>query len=282
MVINDIFTSNPLITLQELESDLSNKLNICFDEPLYIDYIYSICGSIVYSTKNLETKKDHYICANCRNDIKLSECEVSYYCGEKIPTPYNFLEIYSEVGLINKEYYGICPRCRKGKIIPYTKYPLNYSMEINKLLDYFYCSNCSELFEISSFYKIADKQILNLWNSGLWLEWYIKKLCEKSFPKSIVRQGNILKHNDDVIEIDIIIYKNNMTYVIECKSISPIKKADWGEISNVVKYNMHIDNSILACTGKLKSIDKKTLNKRGIKVIENKDIEKISTFLKNI
>jgi len=238
------------------------------------------CGTNILSTQNIVKRNGIHICSNCRNNIKLSECELSYYCGEKIPTPYDFLETYNNIGLITKKYYGICPRCKKAEIIPFSKYPSDSSVDTKGILDYFYCSNCKELFEISSFYKIADKKILDLWSSGLWLEWYVKKLCEKCFPKSIVKQGLLLKFNKDVLDVDVLLFKNNKSYGIECKSLSPLKSADWGDISNVIKYSAYVDVSILACTGKLQNIDKRTLKEKGIKIVENNNIEKIGSILK--
>lgn len=279
VLVNKIFINNDLITLQELEPELSDKLNVCFDEPLYIDYICPECSTVIHTSQWSDKVEEYYICQYCRNKIKSSKCELSYYSGEDIPTPYQFLDIYSETGLMTKEYYGTCPRCREAKTIPYATHPKN-SINTNKFLEYFYCSKCSELYEISHFYRMANKKIIDLWSSGLWLEWYIKKLCKKGFPKSVVKQGLILKRNNDVLEVDVILYKNNKTYGIECKSLSPLKNADWGDISNVFKYKRYIDVPILACTGKLKITDKKILQEEGIQIIENNDIEKIGPILK--
>ena len=148
-----------------------------------------------------------------------------------------------------------------------------------KLISDFYCPKCKNLFEIRPFYGLNNADSVSFWKDGYWLEWYIKKLCMKTYSRSIIGQGILLNDDGNQIEIDVIVIKNKKSYGIECKSSSPFKTMDFGEVANILKYKNYVDKSILVTTGKLKPQDRKFLDENEISIVTGLNIKEIASYL---
>jgi len=272
-------------TVEEFLDYIKDKLEISLDEPIFIDVLCKYCDEIIDTYEPYDTKKPKGIkrCPKCKNMIDLSDCEdkKNWECPESIM--YKLLDDLNKIEIVTKDWYGLCPECLESSIIKNIKSPLLNDMDINTYKEYlsdFYCPKCGNLFEIRPFYGLNTNDDISFWKEGYWLEWYIKNICLKAYPRSIVEQGIILSKNHDVIEVDVLILKNNETYGIECKSYSPDKSVDFGNIAPVLKYNNFLDHSIFITTGIIKPQDVSYLKKNGVSIVNRYEIEKIRRYIK--
>lgn len=157
--------------------------------------------------------------------------------------------------------------------------------QISKML---FCEKCKTLNEIYLIYTL-NEEISNLWQSGTWLEWYVKKILEHN--KLNIEQGIKIrdrKNKKNQIEVDGLFIKDNKLFSIECKSISLDKRAEENEVKDVIKLSDFSDRIIFVTTAKIganikdrytKLVEKKTDAK--LIFVEGKEIENLPYILKN-
>jgi len=200
---------------------------------------------------------------------------------EQLNLLYKLLDELYYLDIISKYWSSLCNSCLNSEYIVNTKKPILNSFtkqDISELLDEFYCPDCNNLYEIRPYYGYYTQRI-SFWKKGYWLEWYVKKLCEKTFPKSIIEQGIVLKKNNIQVEIDVLVLKKKKTYGVECKFNSPHKNMQIQDVASVLEYNDYVDVPILVTTGNITNKTDNFLKKNGIKLVSKGSIEKIAHFL---
>jgi ssDNA-binding Zn-finger/Zn-ribbon topoisomerase 1 len=276
-----------LQTVQEISEFIEENITKSLIKPIYMIQICDNCGHSLHVYNNYTEKKSKAkkICPNCKkindlNNVK-QEKDWSYPDGET----YMLLEKMSEYDIIKKEMHGLCNKCNIDIKIIETKYNINdvkNEKELREHLSKLYCHRCNELYDVYKLYSINPSKDIIFWKEGYWLEWYVKKICEKSFPTSLVEQGIIINQNNIETEIDVLIKKSGKLYGIECVAINPNKKANTRDVADVLDYNNLVDYSILVISSTLNKKTKKMLEDKEVIIIENSQIEDIGKILKKI
>lgn len=114
------------------------------------------------------------------------------------------------------------------------------------------CEKCGEPRNITvGFYPTSLKLKALVKNQhGYWLEWYVYELLRKKFP---TEYGLIYKENSSTTNIDVLCFKKDELWVIECKDSSDV--SDF--IKNVQTLKKIADKICLVST---KNIDEKSLD----------------------
>lgn len=229
------------------------------------------------------------VCVNCNNEIYLfakyeSAPEIRCpKCGRKkctiqddwslsidmYPIVVHYLDILEKGGIVSKTYEKYCPLC--------------ISYEPLKVKDReMSCKKCGNRYEIKWVYT-PPEEIYNIWEGGVWLEWYVKKLLINSGLEAL--QGRKIKgENYHEIEVDCILAKSNKIISIECRSKSFDKAYD--EEPDIIKSFPFSDYVIFVTTTKIGEGTKlryKKISPKCKKIfVEGKDIEKLPEIIANI
>jgi len=262
----------------ELNLDLKNILSI----PLSKDILCHSCGHLIKSYNPYIQKKPRGItkCPKCKRDIDLKKCQSNDDWNIPSLLFNNILQQFYELNILEKHFTGFCESCSTGYLIEEPTL-----VDINKLsktqlkqrVNNLYCPKCKQVISTKIMYSISKDFSNEFWKSGIWLEWYVKKLLESK--KIYVRQGIVFKKNDHAINIDVLFVKNNKIYGIECKAFNPKKIAEQSDVVEVTNYIEYLNKAYLVITGNIKKNDEDHLKRKRVLTIDGRNIEKIDKYI---
>lgn len=286
---SDIFPINKedirLLLTTKYKEKLKSDVIGCPDKKL-------ICHHCLHKTVILpyniyfNQKPSHPIrCPDCHMDNDPNRCEEEddwSFFEEKYFSKFiaPFIVILEKNKIISTYLLGTCLGCQESNKEPLrelSKIEFNSYLkgELKNYISNFYCKMCNRFYDFEQMIEFEEKQ-KDFWvkKGGTWFEWYVKNLIKINNPDIPIEQGIQLK-NDDILEIDVILHKNNKLITIQCKATNP-DPLKFGQVSDVIKLKPFSDEIYLVTTAPVsENAKREILNicEGKLKIISGKNVE---------
>ncbi len=186
------------------------------------------------------------------------------------------------INLLKKRLLKSCPQCFSIKDIDLINYTNLKKIPLDNLKQSLFCSKCKNMSEIIWAY-ISDKQMIDFWSSGAWLEWYIKTMLKSKLNINSEQGVFVLnKRNKNRVEVDNLFVKKKKIFSIECKALSLDKRAG-EEVNDIIKLFPFSDVIIFITTSRIREDVKeryRDVTEGNLIFIEGKEIEDLPKILK--
>ena len=250
------------------------------------------CGISMHSIEStkLKTLPEKKKCPECKSIHYKDNFRITDDWNIGVTEFEEFIKKLDEIDIIKRGFQMYCPSCEEIHPIYPIKKPKISSLKKNELINYinnFYCPRCKNLGTIQEIYAFTE-HAFKLWETGLWLEWYVKKILKNSGVSfDYLEQGVKVQKNKKEYEVDVFAIKNKKIISVECKDIKIGNKVPKGEVGEILKFLDFSDAVVFVTCTIIKLKDKQNIEnicrklKKQVLFIEGHEIEKLPTLLKN-